>query len=125
MYNGASFNTTGKKREGPELTGIQRGLNSTGKWEAFSTAFNNARNMMLKDNGRDNPYVPNPTVSATSQLWGRILVLMVLVSQVVSFTGNSEPMNYTKLDSDQLQDVLGDIDCQHLASSIYSSGART
>jgi hypothetical protein len=69
MYNGDSFNTTGKKMEGKALSGIQRGLNSTGKWTVFEIARINARNVMLKDNGRDFRYVPNPTVSSTNQLY--------------------------------------------------------
>ncbi|CAE6481730.1 unnamed protein product [Rhizoctonia solani] len=94
LYDGAAFNTTGKKMEGEWLKGPQRGINSAGKWAAFSAAHSNARNVMIKDNGRDWYYVPNPTV--------------------VSFTGNSEPGGYTKLVAAELQDVLGDVDCQHL-----------
>ncbi|CUA69403.1 ATP-binding cassette sub-family C member 8 [Rhizoctonia solani] len=101
LYDGAAFNTTGKKMEGEWLKGPQRGINSAGKWAAFSAAHSNARNVMIKDNGRDWYYVPNPTV--------------------VSFTGNSEPGGYTKLVAAELQDVLGDVDCQHLLPYLVGS----
>ncbi|CAE6505141.1 unnamed protein product [Rhizoctonia solani] len=94
LYGGSAFNTTGKKMEGEWMKGVQRGINSFGKWVPFLNAHFNSRNVMLKDNGRDWYYVPNPTV--------------------VSFTGNAEPGNYTKLVASELQDVLGDVDCQHL-----------
>ncbi|KAG8762567.1 hypothetical protein FRC11_008756 [Ceratobasidium sp. 423] len=94
VYSGSKFNTTGKKMEGEWIKGVQRGINSAGKWVPFLNAHFNSRNVMIKDNGRDTPYVPNPTV--------------------VSFTGNTEPGNYTKLVAAELQDVLGDVDCQHL-----------
>jgi hypothetical protein len=43
--------------------GVQWGINSTGKFAAFASAHENSRNVMIKDNGRDQYYVPNPTVS--------------------------------------------------------------
>lgn len=101
MYGGDKFNVTGKKMQGEWMSGVQRGLNSSQKWVAFSNAFFNARNVMLKDNGRDFWYVPNPTV--------------------VSFTGNTEPDKYTKLRSPDLQDVLGDVDSQHLLPYLVGS----
>ncbi|CAE6406281.1 unnamed protein product [Rhizoctonia solani] len=101
LYSGAQFNTTGKKMEGEWIKGVQRGINSVGKWTVFSNAHFNSRNVMIKDNGRDQRYVPNPTV--------------------VSFTGNSEPKNYTKLAAAELQDVLGDVDCQHLLPYLVGS----
>lgn len=64
LYDGADFNTTGKKMDGKPLEGVQRGVNSTGKWAAFFNAHTNARNVLVKDNGRDFRYVPNPTVSS-------------------------------------------------------------
>ncbi|CAE6465347.1 unnamed protein product [Rhizoctonia solani] len=101
VYSGAVFNTTGKKMEGGWIKDVQRGINSAGKWVPFSNAHSNARNVMLKDNGRDWYHVPNPTV--------------------VSFTGNTEPGNYTKLVAAELQDVLGDVDCQHLLPYLVGS----
>ncbi|KAJ1308925.1 hypothetical protein OPQ81_004610 [Rhizoctonia solani] len=101
LYNGDVFNTTGKKMEGEWMKGVQRGLSSAGKWVPFSNAYFNARNVLLKDNGRDWYYVPNPTV--------------------VSFTGNSGPGDYTKLVAAELQDVLGDVDCQHLLPYLVGS----
>ncbi|KAF8607475.1 hypothetical protein BDV93DRAFT_519523 [Ceratobasidium sp. AG-I] len=101
LYSGANFNTTGKKMEGDSREGIQRGINSTGKWAAFFNAHNNSRNVLAKDNGRYFRYVPNPTV--------------------VSFTGGTEPSGYTKLNSWELQDVLGDVDSQHLLPYLVGS----
>jgi murein DD-endopeptidase MepM/ murein hydrolase activator NlpD len=52
----------------PQMTamqeGVQWGINSTGKFAAFGSAHENSRNVMIKDNGRDFYYVPNPTVSS-------------------------------------------------------------
>lgn len=101
LYGGAGFNTTGKKMEGKPLEGVQRGVNSSGKWTAFFNAHTNARNVLVKDNGRGFEYVPNPTV--------------------VSFTGGTEPSEYTKLKSLELQDVLGDTDAQHLLPYLVGS----
>ena len=39
-----------------------RYLNTTGKNPAFYVAHDNSINQMVKDNGRDRPYVPSPTV---------------------------------------------------------------
>lgn len=39
-----------------------RYLNATGKNSAFFVAHDNSINQMVKDNGRDRPYVPSPTV---------------------------------------------------------------
>ncbi|KAG8722000.1 hypothetical protein FRC08_008096 [Ceratobasidium sp. 394] len=103
LYSGRDFNTTGKKQEGPTLEGVQRGLNSTGKWIAFWNAHSNARNIMTKDNGRDFPYLPNPTV--------------------VSFSNGTEPNGYSFIKSDELEDVLGDVDSQHLLPYLVGSQA--
>lgn len=43
--------------------GRTRFLNSTGKNPAFFVAHDNSINQMVKDNGRDYPYVPSPIVS--------------------------------------------------------------
>ncbi|QRW13001.1 exonuclease [Ceratobasidium sp. AG-Ba] len=45
--------------------GVQWGIDSKGKAPAFRAAYINSRNVMLKDNGRDFYYVPNPTASST------------------------------------------------------------
>ncbi|KAG9078966.1 hypothetical protein FRC06_008026 [Ceratobasidium sp. 370] len=103
LYSGRSFNTTGKKQEGPTLEGVQRGINSTGKWTAFWNAHCNARNILTKDNGRDFPYLPNPTV--------------------VSFAGGTEPDGYSYIKSAELEDVLGDVDSQHLLPYLVGSQA--
>ncbi|CAE6417342.1 unnamed protein product [Rhizoctonia solani] len=76
--------------------GTQSGISSTGKFAAFGAAHGNSRNVMLKDNGRDFAYVPNPTV--------------------VSFTNGSGPLGYTKLDPDRVANAIAKSDSQHLVS---------
>ncbi|KAG9127848.1 hypothetical protein FRC07_008492 [Ceratobasidium sp. 392] len=102
LYGGRDFNITGKKQEGSTLEGVQRGINSTGKWEAFWIAHSNARNVLTKDNGRFR-YLPNPTV--------------------VSFANGTQPNEYSSIKSAELQDVLGDVDCQHLLPYLVGSQA--
>jgi hypothetical protein len=51
---------SGKLQGGPIPN--TRYLNTTGKFHAFAVAHDNSVNQMLKDNGRDFPYVPSPTV---------------------------------------------------------------
>jgi hypothetical protein len=47
----------------PAPGNVQRGISSAGKWAVYNASHYNARNIMLKDNGRDWWFVPNPTVS--------------------------------------------------------------
>ena len=66
--NSGSRNAKRKKR----VTTAERALNSTGKAEAFFVAHDNSVNQMVKDNGRDQDYVPSPTVSAGLVVYARI-----------------------------------------------------
>lgn len=52
-----------KKVGDPLSVPAQQGISSVGKWEVYNASHYNARNIMLKDNGRDWWFVPNPTVS--------------------------------------------------------------
>ncbi|KAG8724011.1 hypothetical protein FRC09_000819 [Ceratobasidium sp. 395] len=81
--------------------GVQWGINSTGKFAAFASAHDNSRNVMLKDNGRDFYYVPNPTL--------------------VSFTDGSGPLGYTKLDAARVANTLAKSDSQHLLPYLAGS----
>ncbi|CAE6440486.1 unnamed protein product [Rhizoctonia solani] len=74
--------------------GTQSGISSAGKFAAFGAAHDNSRNVMLKDNGRDFFYVPNPTV--------------------VSFTNGTGPLGYTKLDPERVANAIAKSDSQHL-----------
>ncbi|KAG8687284.1 hypothetical protein FRC08_012066 [Ceratobasidium sp. 394] len=89
----------------PQMTtikdGVQWGINSTGKFAAFASAHDNSRNVMLKDNGRDFYYVPNPTL--------------------VSFTNGSGPLGYTKLDASRVANTLAKSDSQHLLPYLAGS----
>ncbi|KAG8714159.1 hypothetical protein FRC08_012299 [Ceratobasidium sp. 394] len=89
----------------PQMTtiqnGVQWGINSTGKFAAFGSAHDNSRNVMLKDNGRDFWYVPNPTL--------------------VSFTNGSGPLGYTKLDAARVANALAKSDSQHLLPYLAGS----
>ncbi|KAG9077655.1 hypothetical protein FRC06_008785, partial [Ceratobasidium sp. 370] len=89
----------------PQMTtmegGVQWGINSTGKFAAFASAHDNSRNVMLKDNGRDFHYVPNPTL--------------------VSFTNGSGPLGYTKLDAARVANMLAKSDSQHLLPYLAGS----
>ncbi|KAF8749769.1 hypothetical protein RHS01_09824 [Rhizoctonia solani] len=48
--------------------GTQSGISSAGKFAAFGAAHDNSRNVMLKDNGRDFAYVPNPTTAPATRV---------------------------------------------------------
>ncbi|KDQ10054.1 hypothetical protein BOTBODRAFT_500583 [Botryobasidium botryosum FD-172 SS1] len=81
----------GKEKPAPNLVFA---LNSTGKGDAWVVAHDNSRNVMLKDNGRDKPYVPSPTA--------------------VSFTNGTGPEGYTKLDPARVANVLAESDASNL-----------
>ncbi|QRV98444.1 exonuclease domain protein [Ceratobasidium sp. AG-Ba] len=81
--------------------GVQRGIDSKGKFVAFASAHDNSRNVMIKDNGRDFRYVPNPTL--------------------VSFTNGSGPLGYTKLDPMRVANALAKSDSQHLLPYLAGS----
>ncbi|QRV80186.1 transmembrane protein [Ceratobasidium sp. AG-Ba] len=73
---------------------VQHGISSAGKWAVYNASHYNARNIMLKDNGRDWWFVPNPTV--------------------VAFGGGMAPTEYTKLNPANIARVLSNSDSQHL-----------
>ncbi|CAE6334687.1 unnamed protein product [Rhizoctonia solani] len=81
--------------------GTQSGISSTKKFAAFGAAHDNSRNVMLKDNGRDFSYVPNPTV--------------------VSFTNGTGPLGYTKLDPERVANAIAKSDAQHLLPYLAGS----
>ncbi|CCO32904.1 hypothetical protein BN14_06968 [Rhizoctonia solani AG-1 IB] len=101
VEKGDVFTKLGKRTKEEDMRGVQHGLKSTGKWLTFSNAHTNARNMMLKDNGRDSFYISNPTL--------------------VSLTGGFGPDNYTKLLSTKVRDALGSTDSQHLLPYLVGS----
>ncbi|KAF8604938.1 hypothetical protein BDV93DRAFT_605807 [Ceratobasidium sp. AG-I] len=83
------------KQQGDSLPpDVQRGISSAGKWPVYNASHYNARNIMLKDNGRDWWFVPNPTV--------------------VAFGGGMAPTEYTKLDPANVAKVISNSDSQHL-----------
>ncbi|CAE6484465.1 unnamed protein product, partial [Rhizoctonia solani] len=85
--------------------GTQSGISSTGKFTAFAAAHDNSRNVMLKDNGRDFAYVPNPTV--------------------VSFTNGTGPLGYTRLDPERVASAIAKSDSQHMAKKLpYLAGTQ-
>ncbi|KAG8695944.1 hypothetical protein FRC08_007451, partial [Ceratobasidium sp. 394] len=81
--------------------GVQWGINSIGKAAAFRAAYINSRNVMLKDNGRDFYYVPNPTL--------------------ISFTNGSEAYGYTKLDPVRTAAAIAKADSQNLLPYLTGS----
>ncbi|KAG9123575.1 hypothetical protein FRC07_014680 [Ceratobasidium sp. 392] len=89
----------------PQVTsiqdGVQWGINSTGKASAFRAAYINSRNVMLKDNGRDFYYVPNPTL--------------------ISFSDGSNAYGYTKLDPVRTAATIAKADSQNLLPYLAGS----
>ncbi|QRV98443.1 exonuclease [Ceratobasidium sp. AG-Ba] len=82
--------------------GLQWGINSTGKFDAFASAHENSRDIMRRDNGRDFWYVPNPTA--------------------VSFTSGEGPQGYTKLDPARVARALVALDYQYMLP--YMAGSQ-
>ncbi|CAE6459739.1 unnamed protein product [Rhizoctonia solani] len=96
MHKGMDLDSAVYTRQNTTILeeGTQSGISSTGKFAAFGAAHDNSRNVMLKDNGRDFAYVPNPTV--------------------VSFTNGTGPLGYTRLDPDRVANAIAKSDSQHL-----------
>ncbi|KAG8768697.1 hypothetical protein FRC12_005423 [Ceratobasidium sp. 428] len=108
QYTGTQLNNSAvpfmqdpsKSHDPPKLSGqpiagnVQHGITSAGKWPVYNASHYNARNLMLKDNGRDWWFVPNPTV--------------------VAFGGGMAPTEYTKLNPVAVARVLSNSDSQHL-----------
>ncbi|QRV80184.1 transmembrane protein [Ceratobasidium sp. AG-Ba] len=83
---------------------VQHGITSAGKWAVYNASHYNARNIMLKDNGRDWWFVPNPTV--------------------VAFGGGMAPTEYTRLSPANIARILSDSDSQHLTQLPYLVGTQ-
>ncbi|KAG8743035.1 hypothetical protein FRC10_000486 [Ceratobasidium sp. 414] len=110
QYSGTQLNNSAipftqdpsKPSKPPKLIGqpfsgnVQHGISSAGKWAVYNASHYNARNIILKDNGRDWWFVPNPTV--------------------VAFGGGMAPTEYTKLNGVNVARVLSNSDSQHLVS---------
>ncbi|QRV94671.1 transmembrane protein [Ceratobasidium sp. AG-Ba] len=88
----------------PVSENVQRGITSAGKWAVYNASHYNARNIMLKDNGRDWWFVPNPTV--------------------VAFGGGMAPTEYTRLSPVNIARILSDSDSQHLTQLPYLVGTQ-
>ncbi|CAG7848432.1 SubName: Full=Uncharacterized protein {ECO:0000313/EMBL:CCA71241.1} [Serendipita indica DSM 11827] len=89
------------ERSGHTLDGFDAVLNSTKKFEPFAAGHENSRGQIIKDNGRDFWWVPNPTV--------------------ISWTGNSGPNNYTSLSVKDLQTSLGRADAAQMLPYLIGS----
>jgi hypothetical protein len=96
-------NTGQEKRKGKAVSAdVERRLNSTGKWPGFTIAHDNSVNQMVKDNGRDNYYVPSPTV--------------------VSFTDGSGPEGYTSLSASQFGEARALADAANVLPFLAGTG---
>ncbi|CAE6455793.1 unnamed protein product [Rhizoctonia solani] len=81
--------------------GLQYGISSANKFAVFNASHYNARNIMLKDNGRDWWFAPNPTV--------------------VAFGGGNSPTEYNKLNAENIAKVFANSDSQHLLPYLVGS----
>ncbi|CAE6338438.1 unnamed protein product [Rhizoctonia solani] len=115
QYYGTQLNTSApslgqgsSKHEVPKRTGepaskagLQHGISSANKFAVYNASHYNARNIMLKDNGRDWWFAPNPTV--------------------VAFGGGNSPTEYTKLNAENIAKVFANSDSQHLLPYLVGS----
>ncbi|KAG0147655.1 hypothetical protein CROQUDRAFT_42548 [Cronartium quercuum f. sp. fusiforme G11] len=74
--NGINKSPSPPGRELGSLLSLEaaEGLNSTGSEAVFTNAFLNSRNQLKKDNGRDQPYVPNPSLVQMSKINTRAII---------------------------------------------------
>ncbi|KAF9778318.1 hypothetical protein BJ322DRAFT_492827 [Thelephora terrestris] len=79
-----------------------RYLNTTNKNPAFYVAHDNSINQMVKDNGRDFPYVPSPTA--------------------VSFTDGAGPEGYIELSPDRFAVIRARVDAANVLPFLAGSG---
>ncbi|GAB1525708.1 hypothetical protein RhiTH_008871 [Rhizoctonia solani] len=107
-YHGTQLNTSmptigqdASKHEVPKRIeeplsqpGVEPGISSANKFAVYNASHYNARNIMLKDNGRDWWFAPNPTV--------------------VAFGGGNSPTEYTQLNAENIARVMANSDSQHL-----------
>ncbi|CAE6468197.1 unnamed protein product [Rhizoctonia solani] len=91
------------KRIGQPLStpGLQYNISSAGKFAVYNASHYNARNIILKDNGRDWWFAPNPTV--------------------VAFGGGNSPRQYTKLNAENVAKIIANSDSQHLLPYLVGS----
>ncbi|KAL5640103.1 hypothetical protein ACGC1H_007408 [Rhizoctonia solani] len=91
------------KRVGQPLStpGLQYNISSAGKFAVYNASHYNARNIILKDNGRDWWFAPNPTV--------------------VAFGGGNSPTQYTKLNPENVAKIIANSDSQHLLPYLVGS----
>ncbi|KAH7338682.1 hypothetical protein B0J17DRAFT_658041 [Rhizoctonia solani] len=115
QYSGTQLNTSAlslgqdpskhevPKRIGQPLStsGLRHNISSAGKFAVYNASHYNARNIMLKDNGRDWWFAPNPTV--------------------VAFGGGNSPTQYTKLNAENVAKILANSDSQHLLPYLVGS----
>ncbi|ELU35873.1 hypothetical protein AG1IA_10097 [Rhizoctonia solani AG-1 IA] len=91
----ASKHEVPKRIEEPlSQPGVEPGISSANKFAVYNASHYNARNIMLKDNGRDWWFAPNPTV--------------------VAFGGGNSPTEYTQLNAENIARVMANSDSQHL-----------
>ncbi|KDQ65143.1 hypothetical protein JAAARDRAFT_168055 [Jaapia argillacea MUCL 33604] len=93
----------GQKMLGKIIQGVTRTLSSTNRWPAYAVAHDNSVNQMIKDNGRDIWYVPNPTL--------------------VSFTDGAGPNGYTELSASHFADARAHADAANVLPFLAGSGA--
>ncbi|KAE8225146.1 hypothetical protein CF319_g2076 [Tilletia indica] len=94
----------GMPRSSQVSAGSATNLNSTGKFAAYSVAHDNARNALLKDNGRDASWVPNPTLTSMSS------------------GAEGGPAGYGRLDPERLADMLASADTRLLLPYLVGRG---
>ncbi|CAD6975419.1 unnamed protein product, partial [Tilletia controversa] len=99
-----SSSGTGLLRSSLVSAGSAMNLSSQGKNAAFTVAHENARNALLKDNGRDHPWVPNPTLISMSS------------------GGGGGPAGYGVLDPERLADMLASVDTRLLLPYLVGRG---
>ncbi|KAF8730570.1 hypothetical protein RHS02_07672, partial [Rhizoctonia solani] len=114
-YHGTQLNTSmptigqdASKHEVPKRIeeplsqpGVEHGISSANKFAVYNASHYNARNIMLKDNGRDWWFAPNPTV--------------------VAFGGGNSPTEYTQLNAENIARVMANSDSQHLLPYLVGS----
>ncbi|PVF96314.1 hypothetical protein CPB86DRAFT_736976 [Serendipita vermifera] len=89
------------KQKNRSIKGLSMGVNSTGKLDVFGLAHGNSRNQILKDNGRDFWYVPNPTL--------------------ISWSGGNGPQDFTSLQPEFLEAAMGSADATQLLPYLIGS----
>ncbi|KAK0532115.1 hypothetical protein OC842_003409 [Tilletia horrida] len=105
LRQAADFSFQNDKRGSSRLlSGTTSHLNSTTKYAAYAAAHGNARNALLKDNGRDASWVPNPTLTSMSS------------------GGEGGPAGYGTLDPERLADMLASADTRLLLPYLVGNG---